>query len=537
MPGKYETPRGGKRPAGSAGKQPPARKEPPKGSRKKKPSSLIIVLIVLMIMLAVSVAALLLLPKFLERSQATEPTEPEVYTEPIETEPEPETVPETTVPVPESVVTTASVGAVGDLLMHGPIFLSQYSAECNKGGGNYDFSSIFQYIKYDLTSLNYAVGNLETTFGGDNYPYQGNPAFNCPDPFINDVIDAGFDMLLTANNHSADTTNAGILRTIEVIRSNGLANLGSQLNDDEPKYAVVDVNGIRLGMVCYTWALNGDNSSFSLNGGARIKNEGQMNYFPMNNPGKMYQELEPIMEKMKEDGAEATIMFIHWGIEYTIKETAEQRAMAQKLCDMGFDVIVGGHPHVVEPMALLESTVDPEHKTVCIYSLGNSVSNQRVGISSLFPSEGYTEDGVLFTVTFEKYSDGKVYLRDTDVIPTWVNKFQNSKGKIEYNILPLTNPAADDWGDRFQIQGTTVDAAKRSLARTNKIVGEGLETCKNYLEQAKIDREEYYYDLAFFPERFATEPEETEAPVDAEIAETEAAVTEAVEAEELEEAA
>ena len=84
---------------------------------------------------------------------------------------------------------------------------------------------------------------------------------------------------------------------------------------------------------------------------------------------------------------------------------------------MGFDVIVGGHPHVVEPVDLLESTVDPDHKTVVIYSMGNAVSNQRTGISNLFPT-GYTEDGVLFTVTFEKYSDGTVYVAQTDVMPT-----------------------------------------------------------------------------------------------------------------------
>ena len=104
-----------------------------------------------------------------------------------------------------------------------------------------------------------------------------------------------------------------------------------------------------------------------------------MNYFLNNDPGKLYTASEQILEQMKADGAEATMMFIHWGVEYNIKENSLQDTMAQKLCDLGFDVIVGGHPHVVQPVDLLTSTVDPDHKTVVIYSLGNAVSNQRNG--------------------------------------------------------------------------------------------------------------------------------------------------------------
>lgn len=97
-----------------------------------------------------------------------------------------------------------------------------------------------------VSGLDYAIANLETTFGGDDYPYQGNPAFNCPDALIDSVVDTGYDMLLTANNHAGDTMASGITRTIEVIRGKGLTALGSQLNADEPKYAVVDVNGIKI---------------------------------------------------------------------------------------------------------------------------------------------------------------------------------------------------------------------------------------------------------------------------------------------------
>ena len=301
---------------------------------------------------------------------------------------------------------------------------------------------------------------------------------------------------------------SGITRTIEVIRGKGLTALGSQLNADEPKYAVVDVNGIKIGMVCYTWAYGSNGTSFSLNGLTPIKDEGQMNYFLNNNPDKLYTASEQILEQMKADGAEATMMFIHWGVEYNIKENALQDTMAQKLCDLGFDVIVGGHPHVVQPVDLLTSTVDESHKTVVIYSLGNAVSNQRNGYISAAPPY-YTEDGILFTVTFEKYSDGTVYLQSVEALPTWVN--MRTDGAKQYNILPLDEEKEDQWAELFNLNDTMLSYAKKSMERTDSIVGAGMEKCRTYLEQQKADRDAYYQDLASHPEKFAesTVPEET----------------------------
>ena len=211
------------------------------------------------------------------------------------------------------------------------------------------------------------------------------------------------------------------------------------------------------------------------------------------------------MDGMKADGAEATMIFLHWGQEYQLKENTAQQNMAQKLCDMGFDVIVGGHPHVVQPMALLESTENPGHKTYCIYSLGNAVSNQRTGVSSQFPA-GYTEDGVLFTVTFEKYSDGKVYVAGVNAIPTWVNMHSNN-GSREYNILPLDKEKESEWESAFRLTSAQFSAAQKSYDRTMGIIGEGLAACQNDLEQAKADREQYYLDLATNPEAAEAAPE------------------------------
>ena len=320
-------------------------------------------------------------------------------------------------------------------------------------------------------------------------------------------------MFLTANNHSGDTMGDGLIRTLEISREAGLATLGSQM-PEEKRYSIVEVNGIKIGMVAYTWAFSGDGSKFSLNGLSAIKDEGQMNYFTKKNPDKLYKEVEPMLAEMKAEGAEVTMLFIHWGEEYETKENAAQQKMAQKLCDLGFDVIVGGHAHVVQPVALLESTVDPSHKTVCIYSLGNAVSNQRTGVSPLFPA-GYTEDGALFSVTFEKYSDGKVYVLAADVVPTWVNMHSNS-GAREYNILPLAKDTEEQWQESYELTDNQFKSCQKSYDRTMGIVGDGLAQCQEYLAQAKLDRDQYYYDLAHNPEMFATEEapavEETTLP-------------------------
>ena len=417
--------------------------------------------------------------------QTTVRTETQVYTlptaprtEPTQAETQP---PETTLPEPEHVVATASIGTMGDLLMHKPVFNT-----CLQSNGTYDFSSIFRYIKDIVSGLDYAIANLETTFGGDDYPYQGNPAFNCPDALIDSVVDTGYDMLLTANNHAGDTMASGITRTVEIIRGKGLTALGSQLNADEPKYAVVDVNGIKIGMVCYTWAYSSNGTSFSLNGLTPIKDEGQMNYFLNNDPGKLYTASEQILEQMKADGAEATMMFIHWGVEYNIKENSLQDTMAQKLCDLGFDVIVGGHPHVVQPVDLLTSTVDPDHKTVVIYSLGNAVSNQRRDLMTL--NTGHTEDGAVFTVTFEKYADGGVYVADVNVMPTWVN-LHSVDEKQEYNIVPLEDARRTEWQNLYGLDAAALANAVASYDRTMNIVGPGLEQCRSYYAQEKQARE------------------------------------------------
>ena len=413
------------------------------------------------------------------------------------------TVPETTVPKePEHVVSTATILSIGDLLMHGQLITDAQQAD-----GSYDFNYIFPYITPYVTAADYAAANLEVTLAGPSRPYQGYPMFNCPDAIVDAAKNAGFDMLLTANNHMYDSGEDGFLRTVRTIREKGLTALGTREEAEEPAYTVQDINGIKVGMVCYTYEQRPENyrsDRVYLNKNILSATcSALVNSFVGTELDPFYTEIGGILEQMRNDGAEATVMFIHWGVEYQLTQNAEQQQIAQKLCDLGFDVIVGGHPHVVQPVELLESTVDPEHRTVCLYSMGNAVSNQRQGeLTSI--TTAHTEDGAMFSMTFSKYSDGTVYLEDVALIPTWVraidvngNTVVRRSGTIRrYEILPLDDSLRSQWQEQFGIDSSTLAQCTDSWQRTMDITGAGLTQSQDYLRAEKLAREANYEWLA-----------------------------------------
>ncbi len=458
--------------------------------KPKKNTGLVAVLTALILVLLIANAAVLYLhfqvPKGIS-APAPDATETPITENTVSTTEETEP-PATTLPDPEHVVSTATILSTGDLVMHIPVVNTGLQND-----GSYNFDSIFRYITDYVSAADYSVVNLETTFAGttNGYSYSGYPNFNCPDALADATKNAGFDMLLTANNHSYDTTLVGFKRTLEVVRATGQQTLGTYLSPDEQKWTIAEINGIKVGMLCYTYATGVDGKGApQLNGNAAMSEAGLCNYFTYDNLSRFYDEVQGYLDDMKAAGAEATVLYIHWGVEYVTEPREQEKTMAQKLCDMGLDVIIGGHPHVVQPVDLLESTVDPEHKTVILYSMGNAVSNQRLGnISSI--STPHTEDGVLFSITFSKYSDDTVYLEGVDLIPTWVNLNANS-GSRQYNIVPLVDSDRSEWMTRFNMTENQFNDAQRSYDRTEAIVGEGLAKAQSYLEHAKQTREESY---------------------------------------------
>ncbi len=385
---------------------------------------------------------------------------------------------------PPAPVSTATILSTGDLLMHKKVINSGKQED-----GSYDFESIFRYIAPYTGKADYAVANLETTLCGTDkgFAYSGNPKFNCPDALVDSARDAGFDMLLTANNHSMDTTIVGYKRTLEVVREKGLATLGTYLTADEQKWTMLDINGIKIGVMCFCYS-----DGFAPNGNPvlnynEVPEPGLLSYFTYDKLPEFYAQVQTYLDEMKAAGVEATLVYMHWGEEYKLSANKDQQAMAQKLCDMGVDAIVGSHPHVLEPVDLLQSTTDPGHATVVLYSLGNAVSNQRKEEMTTLTT-GETEDGALFSVTFAKYPDGTVCLDAVELIPTWVNMHANS-GKTEYNIIPLDVSIATQWQERFGLTDVQILNAKASLNRTNQIVSQGLEKVQSYLSGQKEARE------------------------------------------------
>ena len=386
-------------------------------------------------------------------------------------------------------VSTATVLSTGDILMHGKVINSG-----KQDDGSYNFDSIFQYVKSYSQAADFSVANLETTLcGTDNgYAYAGNPKFNCPDAIVDSLKGAGFDMLLTANNHADDTSLVGYKRTLNVVREKGLDTLGTYLSADEQKWTIEEVNGIKIGMVCYTYSDGFSQNGYPLLNYNEVGENGILNYFTYDKLPEFYTQLQGYLDEMKAAGAEATVVYLHWGEEYKWKTgegpNANQTAMAQKLCDMGVDVIVGGHPHVVQPVDLLQSGTDAEHKTIVLYSMGNAVSNQRKEEMQQSEPTGHTEDGVLFCVTFAKYSDGSVCVDSAELIPTWVNMHANS-GSTEYNILPLEESTAAQWQAQFGLTDTQLANAKASFDRTQALTLTGMEKVQSYLAQQKQPQE------------------------------------------------
>ena len=364
------------------------------------------------------------------------------------------------------VVSEATVVSIGDIMCHAP----QLSGAYDKASKTYDFTAFFKDVAPIFKSADLAIGNLEVTFGGEEKGFKGYPSFNTPDTLADAAKSAGLNLLLTANNHSYDTSLSGLIRTANVLAEKGINFTGTRADTTAKRYAVVDVKGIKIGVVNFTYETTNASSEAGrkyLNG-TKIALEANelINSFSYTKIETFYSDAEALIAQMKQDGAEYITFYMHWGEEYQLKQNTWQKSIAQRLSNMGVNLIVGGHPHVVQPIELIHSE-DGENTTVCVYSLGNAVSNQRRQLISRCPT-GHTEDGLIFSYTLEKYSDGRINLKDVNAIPTWVDKYQGGGGYL-YTI--------------YALEGADANATRNadSYNRTMKIIGEGLSSVKAYL--------------------------------------------------------
>lgn len=437
------------------------------------------VLAVMFVVLSIQAFRLTAAMKLAEQGQniSMEATLPPVEMEEIET----------TAPVATYVVQTTTVGILGDFFMNKYITDAVYLKEHD----SFDFSGIFRYLKPTLDDYDYCVASLETTLGGKEFPYQGSPNANSPDDLIDDLYDVGVQMLVTANEHCFDTGSDGFARTLDVLEEKNVRSLGTVRAAGDAPYQVVDLDGVRVGFLAYTYE-DSDGTTVPTWDKRKMPEGGYdlVSSFPKKNPDLRFEEIRQYQQEMRNAGADLTVIYMHWGNLYTTEASGNQQAFAQELCNMGYDIIVGSHPHMVQPVSLLQSEDDELHHTICAYSLGNALSNQRLGTLGNVKT-AHTEDGAMLTVTLEKYSDGTVYLAAVNMIPLWVRLVASATR--EYSILPLDGKRENDWKVSLDLTESSLASCQKSYKRTMDIIGEGLSDCRSFLEEQKENRDTAYF--------------------------------------------
>lgn len=244
---------------------------------------------------------------------------------------------------------------VGDAMAHGPQLRAALQPD-----GTYDFTPCFDALRTEISGADYAVVNLETPVSGGNY--SGYPMFNAPDSYVDALRDAGFDLFLTANNHTLDRGDAGLKKTIHLLDSLGLDHLGTYVNATERSRRlpmIAEVKGYRVGMLNYTYGTNG----------LKAKGDAVVDYIDRD-------VIAQDVKALRNAGAEIIIANMHWGEEYHLQPVASEKSMADYLTSLGVDVIMGSHPHVVQPVETRTNPITDTPVQV-IYSLGNFISNQQ----------------------------------------------------------------------------------------------------------------------------------------------------------------
>ena len=293
---------------------------------------------------------------------------------------------------------------LGDIMGHGPQIKSAWNDSLKK----YDYNKVFEPVEDIISSVDFAVANLEVTLAGP--PFDGYPQFSSPDELAEACKSNGIDVLVTANNHSCDRGSMGIVRTNRVLDSLEILHTGTfsnQQNRDSLNLLVLEKEGIRIGLLNYTYGTNG---------------------IPFHAPTYVNLLDSSLIKKdlkfARTKNLDKLIVFVHWGAEYQDQPNLYQKNFNQFFKRQGVDIVIGSHPHVVQPMHYIKNN---DKAFLTVYSLGNFVSNQRD-----FRKDG----GVMFRCSIVKRD--KASISDKEYILTWVNKFYKNK-KWHFEVLPCSN--------------------------------------------------------------------------------------------------
>lgn len=347
----------------------------------------------------------------------------------------------------EKVDTTFTMTAIGDVLCHN----TQYWDAYNKDTDTYDFSYVFEDIKHYFEATDLSIGNLETSFAGKERGYSNYPTFNSPDALAYDLKEMGLDIITTAGNHCLDMGFSGLSKTIDVLDDTGLKHLGTYKTQEErDQVFITDVKGIKIAFINYTYGTNG----------IPVPSDKE---FCVNLIDKDL--IKKDLKSAKSQNVDMIVACMHWGTEYRTTANEEQEELADFLFQNGVDIILGNHPHVLEPME--KRTVTLEDGTTkdgfVIYACGNFICDQNAE---------NTRNSIILNLTITKHSDGKITIDNADYVPIYMYKGASSKLK-RMKVLDIEQSISDyENGVDTSIGQTTYNDLKKQLKKIKEIVGE-----------------------------------------------------------------
>lgn len=348
-----------------------------------------------------------------------------------------------------------TISVVGDLMCHSPQF---ENARVSKD--SFDFNPPFREVKSLLSKADLTFGNFETvTAGKENGNYTGYPKFNSPASYISALVNSGFDLLTIANNHMLDRGMIGVIRTISEIRKNNISYTGAFLSQsDRDSIRVFNLKGIKLAVLAYSYGTNGNpvpqgkNYLINLIDYDLIKND---------------------ITKAREKGAEIVLVNFHFGDEYKREPNDFQKEVVDKTVSLGADIIIGGHPHVIQPVKLFKTQNALFDTGLVAYSMGNYFSNQ---------SKRYTDAGIILNLLiYKNLHTNKISINNITFIPTWVykgNAFAETNYLIMSAIYDSLNSSYLNISEKYKMEQAYDDTREiiKKYLNSNKIQ----EYTKNY---------------------------------------------------------
>lgn len=308
----------------------------------------------------------------------------------------------------EEQVKTVNILATGDMIFHMPI------VNASKTNGGYNFVPIFEQIQSQIEQADITVANFEGAIDVHR-PLSKFPLFNFPKETVSSLKQVGFDVLSTANNHALDMKLSGLEQTHQLIASEQMLPVGTFVGGQRPP-AVIEKNGIRIGFLAYTAPTNGMDVVLA------SEQKYQLN--------RLREDIVKDDIQSLKSHCDYVIVIPHWGVEYVHQPNEMQRNFADKMFLWGADAVLGSHPHVLQPAQT--RTINGEKKFL-IYSMGNSLSNQR---EELLKKKG-VNTGVLVNLTLEKNNRNKTRLKDVQLQPTAVLRERKQGGGFLYRVVDI----------------------------------------------------------------------------------------------------